>query len=635
MTQSHYTIHPHTKTSFGVGVYTKTLIGILMPVFLFVLLPQTSLADNSEVHAFAITYDPFLVTDPSKIDKQWYLPKTHILEAWDYSKGSSSVIVAIVDTGIHASHIELNDGRVIAGFNVLTKQDILANSNSDDNGHGTAVAGVIGAIPNNAKGIAGINWDIKLMPIKALAADGTGDLASVASGIVWATDHGANIINLSLGGAGFGADQTLANAIIYAYDHGVLVVAAAGNDLADHGLNMDSSPVYPVCADNGQNIVLGVAATNINDQKAAFSNYGHNCVDISAPGERIITTAFLPNDPSDNILIYGSGTSLAAPIVSGIAALLKASNPNLTNVDLQNILMNSADPIDGLNQTNCLGGSCNGFLGSGRVNAYAAIAPHLVISGSLIREASTSNIYIIENNTKRLVSTFVMTNRGLDPNTAVTESVGQLAQIPTGPPLPPLEGTLLKSPDNAQVYVMHQELKRPVTYLVFISRGYRFSDLKIISQNELTSYETGDWYWPPDGTMVLVAGNPLVYVMDEQVARPVTFFVFTQRKLSFAKVVKVTADEFSHVPPAPDQYWLAPVDGTLIKSDIDPGIYVIENTTRRLLSFEAFSARGYAFLNVKVLPQAEIEVIALGSPIEQKPSPPAPLPEAGEGSSNL
>ncbi len=605
MTQSHYTI------------YTKIIIGILMPVFLFVLLPQTSWAVNLPVHAFAITTDPFLTTDSSNIDRQWYLAKTHILEAWDYSKGSSSVTVAIVDTGIRATHIELNDGRVIAGYNVLTNQSIFANTNSDDNGHGTAVAGVIAAIPNNAKGIAGINWDIKLMPVKALAADGTGDLAAVAAGIVWATDHGANIINLSLGGAGFAADQALANAVSYAYNRNVLIVAAAGNDLAEHGLNMDTSPVYPVCADNGQNMVLGVAATNSNDQKAAFSNYGHNCVDISAPGERIITTAFLPNDPSDNNLIYGSGTSLATPVVAGVAALLKAANPNLTNIDLQNILKRTSDPVDALNQTSCLGGSCNGFLGSGRINAYTAIAPHLVINGSLIREAATGNIYMIENNNKRLVSTFVMTNRSLDPNSVVAESPGQLSKIPVGTPLPPLEGTLLKSPDDQQVYVIYQGLKRPVTYLVFISRGYKFSDIKAIPKSEVDSYAPGDWYWPPDGTMVLVAGNPLVYVMDKQVARPVTFFVFTQRNLSFAKVIKVTADEFSHVPRATDQYWLPPVDGTLIKSDIDPGIYVIESATRRLLSFEAFSARGYAFLNVKVLPQAEIEVIALGLPIEQ------------------
>src|SRR5579885_423096 len=246
-------------------ICTKIFIGMCRPVFL--CMPRLSLAQTASprVHAFAIsTSDPFFTTDSSNIDKQWYLPKIQVPGAWDYTKGSNTVIVGIVDTGIHASHIELNDGRVIAGFNVLTNQPIAANSDSDDNGHGTDVAGVIGAIANNNQGIAGINWNVQLMPVKALAADGTGDLNAVSQGIIWATDHGASIINLSVGGSGFGIDPTLANAISYAFNHNVLLVAAGGNDLADHGLNMDQTPVYPVCADNGQNEVLGVAATDVN-----------------------------------------------------------------------------------------------------------------------------------------------------------------------------------------------------------------------------------------------------------------------------------------------------------------------------------------------------------------------------------
>lgn len=602
-------------------IYPKIIIGILMPVFLSMILPQFSLAQtsqNQKVHVFAIsTNDPFFTTDALAIDKQWYLSKIHVPQAWDYTKGSSNVIVAIIDTGIHASHIELNDGRVIAGYNTITNQPIPANSNSDDNGHGTDVAGVIGAIQNNNLGIAGINWNIKLMPVKAIGADGTGDLSAVSAGIVWAADHGANIINLSLGGDGFPASLTLSNAIAYAYNRNVLIVAAAGNDTADVGLNLNNDPVYPVCADNGQNMVLGVAATDQNDQKAQFSNFGANCVDISAPGQRILTTAFLPNNPSDNVLIYGSGTSMAAPVVASTAALVKAAYPNLSNVDLQNILTKTADNIDGLNQTNCLNGSCNGFLGKGRVNALKAVAPQPIADGSLEREAATGNIYMISGNIKRLVSTFVFNQRGFSQSNVVAEIGGQLNNFALGSPLPPLEGTLVKSPDNPQVYVIYQELKRPLTYLVFISRGLSFANIKTISQTEIDTYAASDWYWPPDGTMVLLADSPLVYVMDQQVARPITYFVFTQRHLSFAKVVKVTADEFSHVPKPPDSFWLAPVEGTLIKSDIDPGIYVIQNGTRQLLSLQAFLSRGYSFSDVKTLPQAEIDVIAPGQPIEQ------------------
>ncbi|MBX4187014.1 MAG: S8 family peptidase [Candidatus Doudnabacteria bacterium] len=579
--------------------------------------PRIAYAEpDVRVKAFTIAAnDPFFTTDASLEERQWYLEKTHVPEAWDYTKGSNTVIVAIVDTGIHATHIELNDGRVIEGYDAINSRIIQAGSNSDDNGHGTAVAGVIGAIPNNSRGIAGINWDIKLMPVKALQADGSGDLSAVASGIVWAVDHNANIINLSLGGTNFGSDRALSDAITYAYNHGALIVAAAGNDTADHGLNLDSSPVYPVCGDNGQDMVLGVAATDVNDQKASFSNYGASCIDISAPGKKIVTTAYLPSEDSNNILIYGSGTSLAAPMVSGIAALLKAKNPNFSNVDIKNIIKTTADDIYPLNQTSCNSTSCNGFLGKGRINAQRALIPVPVASGTLVREVLTGNIYIITDNSKRLISDFVFKQRGFNSNEIRSEAGIQLSNFATASPLPPIEGTLIKSANETQVYVIETELKRPLTYLVFTSRGYSFANVKTLPKTEVDSYALGEWYWPPDSTMVLISGNSTVYVMDQKVVRPVTLFVFKQRKLSFAKVIRVTVDEFSHIPKPQDPNWLAPLDGTLVKSATDPAIYVVENSLKRVLSYEAFVARGYKFANVKVLPQAEIDVIGNGFPL--------------------
>jgi len=562
------------------------------------------------------TNDPFFTTDKLLDDKQWYLPMTQIPDAWDYSKGSNAVIVAIIDTGIHANHLELSDGRVIGGYNILTGQVIQPNTNSDDNGHGTAVAGVIGAIPNNLRGMTGVNWNISLMPIKTLMSNGTGDISDLAAGIVWAADHGADIINMSLGGPGFGADMTLGNAIKYAYEKGVLIVSAAGNDLAEVGQNLDQNPIYPICADNDKNMVLGVAATDVHDLKAGFSNYGSRCVDISAPGKKILTTAFLPSDPSDNLLIYGSGTSLATPIVSGVAALLKANNANLTNVDLQNIIKNRADNIYPVNQTTCANGSCDNLLGTGRINALNAIKPAPVAEGTLLQEPVTGNIYIVSNNLKRLVSNYVFTQRGYQPSTVIVDAVNLLRNIPLGTPLPPSDGTLIKAANDPTVYVIHEGLRRPVTYLVFVSRQYSFANVTTLLDAEVLSYQAGDWYWPPDGTLVLIRGNPLVYVMDQQVARPTTFFVFTQRGLSFTKVIEVTEDEFTHVPRPSDPYWLPPMDGTLIKSQTDPGIYVIELGMKRLLSYQQFIARGYNFRNVKALPQAEMDVIALGTVIE-------------------
>lgn len=568
---------------------------------------------DQPVQALAITTnDPFFTLDSSHEDLQWYLSKSRITDAWNFSKSDSSVIVAVVDTGIHAGHIELNDGRVVGGYDAVTGQVIFANANSDDNGHGTSVAGIIGAIPNNDRGIAGIAWNLQLMPIKALQADGTGELSAVAAGIVWAADNGADIINLSLGGSSFINGKVLADAITYAYDRGAFIVAAAGNDQKQQGINLDQEPAYPVCADNGRNMVFGVAATDVNDQRAPFSDYGFNCIDISAPGKRILTTAYLPEDPSNNVLIYGSGTSLAAPIVAGVAALIKSANPEFTNLDIQNALSRTADDIYPVNQTSCALTSCNGFLGKGRVNALAAVRPEPIEDASMVRENSTGNIYIVAGGLKRLITNFVFNQRGFKASNVTAEVGGQLRSYTTGSVLLPLEATLIKSASNPTVYVVHGDLIRPVSYTTFQARGYNFGAVRTVPEEEMSMFPAGSWYWPPDGTAVMVEGNPLVYVIDKQLARPATLFGFLSRKLSFARVVTISPAEFSSLPLPQDPYWLAPANGSLIKSDSAETVYVMEDGVRRPLSFQAFTARKYNFSNIKILPQAEIEVIALG-----------------------
>jgi len=570
---------------------------------------------NQEVSAAAFgSTDPFFTTDATAEDKQWYLPKIKLPDAWDYSRGSTSVVVAIIDTGIHASHLDLNDGRVIAGFDETKNVDIAANANSDDNGHGTAIAGVIGAVPNNQKGIVGIDWNISLMPVKVLDSTGSGDIATIASGIVWAADHGASIINLSLGGSGFPNNATLSDAVTYAFNKGALIISAAGNDTANQGSNLDQNPVYPVCEDNGQNMVLGVAASDVKDVKADFSNFGIQCVDITAPGKKIITTAFIPSDPSDNILIYASGTSLATPIVSGVAALIKSANPSYSNTQIRDLILNTADSIDALNQTNCLGSSCNGFLGHGRIDALSALAPQPIFNNTLVREFATGKVYLVSGGIKHYASPFVLTQQFANSQ-ILNEIAGQLANFTNGNPIAPTTGTLVKTQTDPTVYYIDNGVRRPLTYLVFVSRQLSFANVKIMADADLAVIPLADWYWPPDGTLVLIKGNPTVYVMDQGLARPVTYFVFTQRKLSFAKVISVSTDEFSHVPRPADTYWLSPLDGTLVKSATDPTVYVIENQTKHALSGPAFSARGYKFTNVKKLPQAEIDVIAPGANI--------------------
>jgi hypothetical protein len=181
--------------------------------------------------------------------------------------------------------------------------------------------------------------------------------------------------------------------------------------------------------------------------------------------------------------------------------------------------------------------------------------------------------------------------------------------------LPPLDGTLIKAQSDATVYFVSNGNKLPLNYLVFVSRNFSFANVKTLPDADANTIPTGGWYWPPDGTLVLIKGDPTVYVMDKQVARPVTYFVFSQRKLSFSKVVTVTTDEFSHIPRPQDSFWLPPLDGTLIKSAANATVYVMENGVKRPLSSNAFIIRKYSFKNIKVLPQAEVDVIQPGDPI--------------------
>ncbi|TSA46045.1 hypothetical protein D4R52_01280, partial [bacterium] len=232
-------------------------------------------ARDTAVKTAAIASDPLFVLDEKELTKQWYLPKMKVDKAWEKTTGNSQTIIAVVDTGIDGKHEDLNDGRVTSGYvsycqvvNTAKSNDCLIRTtgelapgvNSDDNGHGTIVAGIIGAIPNNNTGISGIDWNVQLMPIKVLDANGFGLSSDVAAGMHWAVDHGARIINLSVGGPGLEGSQIIQEAVKYAFNKGVLVVAAAGNDGSDVGGNLNDNPVYPVCADGGQNMIVGVAA---------------------------------------------------------------------------------------------------------------------------------------------------------------------------------------------------------------------------------------------------------------------------------------------------------------------------------------------------------------------------------------
>jgi len=255
-------------------------------------------------------------------------------QAWSQTLGSAAIRIAIVDTGIDGGHPDLA-GKVVAAANFTA-----SNTTADLSGHGTHVAGVAAASFDNATGIAGMAPSARLLDVKVLAVDANGktagDCADVADEIVWAANHGANVINLSLGSKS--PCQAMALALDYAFAHGALPVAAAGNDGT-------TTPSYPAAYDH----VLSVAATDTDDEIAGFSNRGASWVDVSAPGVGIVST--LPTyDNATGVVRYGylSGTSMATPIVAGIAALIWDRFPAAeANRDVQARIEASAEPIPG------------------------------------------------------------------------------------------------------------------------------------------------------------------------------------------------------------------------------------------------------------------------------------------------
>lgn len=248
---------------------------------------------------------------------QWNLPVIGTEQGWDITRGTEEISIAIVDTGVDLDHPELKN-RLVKGYNVLNENE----EPDDDNGHGTHVAGIIASETNNNEGVAGLTWFNKIMPVKAMGAKGYGTTFDIASGIVWAVDHGADVINLSLGN--YQPSQVLEEAVQYAYSKNVVMVSAAGNDGSDQ-------PTYPSAYPE----VLSVAAVDYEGKRASFSNYGEY-IDIAAPGVYIPSTYF--NKQYASL----SGTSMAAPHVAGLAALIKSANPELTNTQVINIIKKSA-----------------------------------------------------------------------------------------------------------------------------------------------------------------------------------------------------------------------------------------------------------------------------------------------------
>ena len=322
---------------------------------------------------------PVFPDDPS-FDQQWHLHNTgqtggtsdadiDAPEAWGITTGSPAVVVAVIDSGMDLTHPDLtpnlwinpdeipdnnldddNNGYIddIHGWNFVTN----TASPMDDNGHGTHTAGIVGASGNNAIGVSGVSPVVQLMPLKFTSASGSGTTSDAIDAIHYATTKGVFLSSNSWGGSGF--SQAMKDAIDAAHTAGIGFIAASGNS----GINNDLYPYYPASFTSPN--LISVAATDNTDSLVWFSNFGAQSVHLAAGGHRILSTGL---GGGTEIM---SGTSMAAPQVSGAAALLKAANPALSFAQIQTMLLATTDPLPSLTNKTRTGG---------RLNAASALIP--------------------------------------------------------------------------------------------------------------------------------------------------------------------------------------------------------------------------------------------------------------------
>lgn len=274
---------------------------------------------NQRVRALYLPNDPLWGANIYTPDGQYGLERIHAPAAWDLTTGSPGVILAMVDSGIDATHPEFA-GRLLPGHDFVENDSIP----QDLCGHGTHITGIAAASGDNLQGVAGMNWNTAILPVRVLDYSCTGDLADIARGIVWAVDQGADIVNLSLGL--WTPSRLLEYATYFAYQRGTTVIAAAGNDGTPNSINYPAA--YPWV------LAVGSTGPGAGDPRSAFSSTGVQ-LDVMAPGEDILSTTpqggafMMQGAPYLLGYQYGvlDGTSMASALVSGAASLLPAFNP--------------------------------------------------------------------------------------------------------------------------------------------------------------------------------------------------------------------------------------------------------------------------------------------------------------------
>jgi thermitase len=282
---------------------------------------------NIKIRSFLKSSD--VVEATARLQSQWAIQKVNAERAWQMAgnKGNRNVVVAVIDTGADFNHSDLRPN-MVPGYDFRNNDNSPMDETSGQNpGHGTHCAGIIGSSGLIDNGIVGLSPEVSMMPIRFLGADGSGDLDGAVKSIDYARENGAQIISASWGAAVPKAQaQPILDAIERADKAGITFIAAAAND----GKNNDRTEVWPT--NSGFPNTISVAASDQNDAKAGFSNFGLKTVHVAAPGVDILST--LPNNRYGKL----SGTSMATPLVSGLAALMKAQDPSLTGAQLRAIM---------------------------------------------------------------------------------------------------------------------------------------------------------------------------------------------------------------------------------------------------------------------------------------------------------
>ena len=502
---------------------------------------------------------------------QLYLRQINVEPAWNQTLGRG-VVVAVLDSGVDVNHPDLknniwiNRGEIPGDgidndhngyIDDVSGWDFVADSSDpspkfdgdylvDGINHGTAIAGIISAAPST--GFASLAPEAKIMPLRILNASGEGDVANLIKAIRYAVANGAKIINLSL--VGVGQDADLEQALQAASDAGVLIITASGNTAAaTGGADLDATPLYPICYQNN----LGVTAVDTQNRKSVFADYG-SCVDLSAPGENIKSLAYYNLRQPDFNDYYQSdynGTSFAAAITSGAAALLKSKNNYLSPRQISQALISTVQNISLINPAYV--GKIGGLLDVGAAINYSWPAVPAPAFGSLIKTAQNEIYYLDANNQKSLIPNYQIFaswyNDLPSEHKIKTVSPEELKNYSSGSTLLARSGSLLKFNGDVNIYLLGfsnrlcrvvnlaaaknlygQNWQRNLIFLKSDLRQQYFQDADCLIKEKMPSY--------PDGLLLQYANSSDIFYLADGLKRRVSSQGFSTNNFNSNSIIK-------------------------------------------------------------------------------------------------